>query len=456
MVYTQDGSLARNTAGLMVLAQLSHLADGYCSATLPGWFVVNQENQRRREYIVQKSQALSKTLVGVFLVLHLSSCISIEGDPSLIFKDMDDWDEIAFNERDAVDTRELLERLSNKADEMAAELEADRVLLPEDHELYVVAHSTLSTVQDVYRNTEFDTVRNEREARKLQHISLRLIVDDTPTAFSLANGNLYFTTGILDSDLPYATKTFDELLALMSHEVSHIYGQHIIEHWAALEANAKKNAKAGLALATALTPVSINIAKPAPSIEDYPVRLEYEADAMAARLLVKLEIPPSTLLTVLDRLNGYTLASGKSTTWINTDLRGRSECLASCLSPSAASYRDWEFVLVGQTLTLQDDPDGGVVVMTAQEQYDLCTASRLKLDGSDQAVVQQWLSESSGVVLQDIDGLSKEGKKLVTEMSRLSSFGFGAFAEMVASFTGDRAVLGDNCVKEIAGSLAGN
>ncbi|TAL16707.1 hypothetical protein EPN96_08575 [bacterium] len=57
-------------------------------------------------------------------------------------------------------------------------------------------------------------------------IRVKLIADPSINAFAIPGGNVYLTTGIL-----YAAAGEEELAGLLAHEMSHVYGRHIVNRF---------------------------------------------------------------------------------------------------------------------------------------------------------------------------------------------------------------------------------
>lgn len=127
---------------------------------------------------------------------------------------------------------------------------------------------------------------------------IRLIREDTPNAFSLPGGIIFFTTGMLDF-----VHSDSEIAAILAHELIHADRRHVMIQLArnqkiSLVALAVMIASKGQAIPTILA----NVAQVTMS-NSYSRDLEREADINGLDVLYAAEFPPSAMVTVMEGLS---------------------------------------------------------------------------------------------------------------------------------------------------------
>ncbi len=80
-------------------------------------------------------------------------------------------------------------------------------------------HSLLPKLQSMMSNI----LSNWSESLKGYDYRIQIIRDDTPNAFAVAGGNLYFTTGLLEM-----SENDEELESVLAHEIAHVERRHTL------------------------------------------------------------------------------------------------------------------------------------------------------------------------------------------------------------------------------------
>lgn len=127
---------------------------------------------------------------------------------------------------------------------------------------------------------------------------IRLIREESPNAFSLPGGIIFFTTGMLEF-----VHSDSEIAAILAHELIHADRRHVMIQLArnqkiSLVALAVMIASKGQAIPTILA----NVAQVTMS-NSYSRDLEREADIKGLDVLYAAEFPPSAMVTVMEGLS---------------------------------------------------------------------------------------------------------------------------------------------------------
>jgi len=162
------------------------------------------------------------------------------------------------------------------------------------------------------------------------HLSIKIIKSTTPNAFSLPNGMIMISTGLLS-----LIESEAELISILAHEVSHFVLDHHItninneidrqkraEFWAGVATLAAAATEAYLATEYDFIPtgdLTFSTAIIASSIAynaverlgaKYSREQEYEADRMAGKLLKFIGVDTTAYRSVLVRLKKYAISTG--------------------------------------------------------------------------------------------------------------------------------------------------
>lgn len=138
-------------------------------------------------------------------------------------------------------------------------------------------------------------------ARPLIEYKVKVVEDDSLNAFTLPNGQIYVSRGLLD-----AVSSDDEVAAVLSHEIGHNAHMHALRgqaktkplQWVSLAALAAMltGGKAGADIAQ-LTPYVLT-----GIVNSYSVEYEKEADQAAVDQMKTTRYNPSALVTFMQRL----------------------------------------------------------------------------------------------------------------------------------------------------------
>ncbi len=140
-------------------------------------------------------------------------------------------------------------------------------------------------------------------------INIRLIDSETFSAFTIAGGNIYLTTGAI-----LACRNVSELASILSHEIAHVSLGHISDSYRRFRTSKMAASITGITLAIATgNPFIIGAGDFAANlgssifIGSHTRESEREADDLAFRVMQQAGYDPRSQLTLLGRIRASTL-----------------------------------------------------------------------------------------------------------------------------------------------------
>jgi hypothetical protein len=287
------------------------------------------------------------------------------------------------------------------ADERSGKRARDLEALPGDHPFVRRVQAVVDEVLALLPATATigDKFWDEQEPFKYfarDRVRLVVVPSDAAVAEVYPNGVMYMTTGLIDTDFPYAAQTRVELVGLVAHELTHLHRGHVLRQWVMIEARQRevfKRVAAGLAFV--LPGVSFKY-EPGATYEEaavYDRMIEYEADLGALEILEKLALEPGEYDRLLDRLAQHARqrrADARAHGWIEE----RATCLHQLFVPDGAKINVFR--------TVNDKREDKPAMLTPKERYTLCAIAHIHMSGSSAAAIAGWLEAPGGRSLDTI------------------------------------------------------
>ncbi|HEX2853727.1 MAG TPA: M48 family metalloprotease [Opitutaceae bacterium] len=302
---------------------------------------------------------------------------------------------------EAIDYAGLGREIFKEAEVRSAALASKSVLLPESDARYQQALAILDQIRAANQRPKasfgggmFGDRAGSFEYFNQANIRLHIIVDDAPVAVVFPNGHLYITTGIVDSSLPYAAKSKEQLAAVLCHEFVHFREGHVFLQWLTIAAQSRAGPRKALSAITKVLPIVSYEYSPSAERKlhkDYDKVIEFIADADAVAMLDQLGYPRVALFDYLQTLERY-----------RKNVRGREvkESSLGWLDVRVKSLR--RLFQPTEAAVTFDDPETHArrtIKLTADNQYNLSSVAQAHMSPEDRVLIEGWLDHPEGVDL---------------------------------------------------------